>query len=131
MKCVLVVSTARSFRDTTVVENKASTLHAASRERPHTVHSSVCLIHCDTVMAEEKLVRFPLLAEEGYEPNTFMYNNQQNNGMPRLADWIQVFRSSVPGFRRMAEKDESVEPEGRSQKAAEFARRCLPITERS
>lgn len=76
------------------------------------------------MVADEKLVRFPLLAEEDYDPNTFFYANQQNNGMPRLADWIEVFRSSVPSFQRMAEKDESVEPSGRAQKATAFASRC-------
>lgn len=74
-------------------------------------------------MSEEKKVRFPLLAEEDYDPNTFLYTNTTENGMPKLADWIEVFRSTVQAFQRMAEQDESVDATERSAKAAAFASR--------
>lgn len=75
-------------------------------------------------MAEEKMVRFPLLAEHDYDPNTFLYTNNAENGMPQFRDWIQVFRSTVPAFQRMAEQDESVDASVREGKAAAFAKRC-------
>lgn len=78
-------------------------------------------------MAEEKLVRFPLLAEHDYDPNTFLYTNNAENGMPQLKDWIQVFRSTVPAFQRMAEQDESVDASVREGKAAAFAKRFYGV----
>ena len=68
-------------------------------------------------------MRFPLLAEEDYDPHTFLYTNEAENGMPRLADWIQVFRSTVPAFQKMAEQDVSVDANERPAKAAAFANR--------
>jgi hypothetical protein len=75
-------------------------------------------------MSTEPKVRFPLLAEQNYDPNTFLYTNTQENGMPKLADWIEVFRSSVPSFQKMAENDKSVDAAERASKAAKFATRC-------
>lgn len=75
-------------------------------------------------MSGESYVRFPLLAEESYDPNTFDYCQTNKNGMPIARDWIEVFRSSIPGFQKTAAKDESVPADIRESKAEEFADRC-------
>lgn len=69
-------------------------------------------------------MRFPLLAEATYDPNTFDYCQSNNNKMPIAKDWIEVFRSSIPGFRKTAAKDTSVAADVRESKAQEFADRC-------
>lgn len=74
-------------------------------------------------MSEETHVRFPLLAEESYDPNTFDYCQTNKNNMPTAKDWIEVFRSSIPGFKKMAAKDETVDADTRAAKAKEFADR--------
>eukprot|EP00892_Ulva_mutabilis_P004953 jgi/Ulvmu1/282/UM001_0286.1 len=78
-------------------------------------------------MSEECRVRFPLLAEESYDPNTFDYCQTNKNGMPTVKDWIEVFRSSIPGFKKTAAKDESVDADVREGKAEEFADRFAKI----
>jgi hypothetical protein len=71
------------------------------------------------------LVPFPLLADPQYEPNTFEYCQTAHNDMPKLADWIDVFRRSIPTFKKTAERDTSVE---RSvEKAALFESKCETV----
>ena len=70
-----------------------------------------------------ELVPFPLLVDKQYDPNTFDYLSGGAD-MPSLAQWVDCSRKSAPGFRKTAEKDESVDEATRKEKAAEFEKRC-------
>lgn len=63
-----------------------------------------------------------MLTDPQYEPNTFNYLNTTDEALPKLSDWIDVFRTSVPTFKEAAEKDTQVE--GSADKAEAFATRC-------
>lgn len=53
-------------------------------------------------------VVFPLLADPAaYRASTFDYVDPAPGG-PSRGDWCNVFRKSLPGFRRMALRDEAM-----------------------
>jgi hypothetical protein len=69
-------------------------------------------------------VPLPLLADPAkYDPNTFDYCTT-NKELPSRHQWIEIFRQSVAGFRKVAERDEAVDASIRMQKAKEFEDRC-------
>jgi hypothetical protein len=62
----------------------------------------------------------PLLADlANYDPNTFDYCTT-NKELPSRHQWIEIFRQSVAGFKKVAERDEAVAAHIRMQKAKEF-----------
>ncbi|CAK0782572.1 hypothetical protein CVIRNUC_005784 [Coccomyxa viridis] len=66
----------------------------------------------------------PQLSLGSYRPETFTYTadaTRGRKGRPSLADWIQVFRASVPSFQQRAEKDPSFDTSTAKEKAAAFA----------
>ena len=69
-------------------------------------------------------VPLPLLAHlDSYDCNTFDYCTTRGD-LPQRGDWLEIFRASVAGFRKVAENDEAVPAASRAQKAREFAERC-------
>jgi hypothetical protein len=71
-------------------------------------------------------IPFPLLADlASYDPNTFDYCTT-NKDLPSRHDWLEIFRQSVSGFRKVAERDEAVDARIRVQKAKDFEARYRP-----
>ncbi|GFR47486.1 hypothetical protein Agub_g9215, partial [Astrephomene gubernaculifera] len=59
----------------------------------------------------------------GYSACTFNYRQSTTDGLPAYADWIEVFRKSIPTFKTHALTDEHVPLELRQAAADDFAAR--------
>ncbi|CAL5228788.1 g11981 [Coccomyxa viridis] len=66
----------------------------------------------------------PQLLLTSYRPETFVYTAhaaRDEQKMPSLADWIEVFRASIPSFQQRAEQDPSFDSSIAKEKASAFA----------
>ena len=72
---------------------------------------------------DSSFVPFPLLVDPDYDPNTFdYYNAAGEEGLPTMQQWIEVSRSSIPGFAKTAAQDQHVD--NAKEKARQFEQKC-------
>lgn len=64
---------------------------------------------------------FPLLkAPDSYDPSTLDYDEMERRGLPGKAEWIEVFRASLPQYFKMICADASLPEAEREQVASQF-----------
>eukprot|EP01024_Parvocaulis_polyphysoides_P012770 TRINITY_DN14758_c0_g2_i1.p2 TRINITY_DN14758_c0_g2~~TRINITY_DN14758_c0_g2_i1.p2 ORF type:complete len:261 (-),score=42.69 TRINITY_DN14758_c0_g2_i1:58-840(-) len=83
----------------------------------------IFLLVLDLFMSQVSLTAFSQLVDpENYVPYTFDYidSNEQEEGLPNVHDWIEVFRRSIPSFVKAMKKDTSLPQQNREMGAAKF-----------
>lgn len=62
----------------------------------------------------------PQLDVSSYDPQTIHYHEiQEDSDLPNLNDWVELFRKSIPTYKKLAAKDPSAKDREAAEQAAE------------